>query len=166
MNSIKNSKNDDAIELQEDEDARKIVRCCLDDLLEKVEEVIKNKEGTKRVEPSNNEREDSGSLKPDSSDKSEDLDVTIIENEEVIMIISDSEEETVQTAEEKKEVKETKMDVEEAPAEDVQSLLDKMMEQTMKDTEKMDYSDPNNSGTEQVEEVVLKEDAIHNSKGY
>lgn len=54
-------------------------------------------------------------------------------------------------------IKEPK-DKHESTKKDVQQLLDEMMIQTMKETEQQNEVDSDLSGTEKVEEVILKED--------
>lgn len=150
----------DAIGVKDAGEAQKIVKTCIEDLLGKVEQIINNKNNDKAPEAGIVEvRADDLAAK---SDNSQDMDVTIVENEEVIMIISDSEEEMVDTLDTtlKNDKKDEKMVVDEG-VNDVQFVLDQMMEQTMKNT---DYVDHNNSGKIDGEQVAAKDDLTSKGK--
>lgn len=72
--------------------------------------------------------------------------MSIVETEDVVMVISDSDEEVVPAPskeDKKEEINGTEV------VQDVQSMLDKMMEATMIDTTKPDGLELNNSGGEE-----------------
>uniref|UniRef100_A0AAR5P9I3 Calcineurin-binding protein cabin-1 MEF2-binding domain-containing protein n=1 Tax=Dendroctonus ponderosae TaxID=77166 RepID=A0AAR5P9I3_DENPD len=157
-------------EVEDEGEAQKIVKSCLEDLLGKVENIINNKNSVEV--PKANILETRAEDTAVKSDNSQDMDVTIVENEEVIMIISDSEEENIdapdislknnkkETVEKVSFSQDEKMIVDANEGiNDVQLVLDQMMEQTMKNTE---YSDHNNSGQIESDQVVSKDDS--NSK--
>ncbi|XP_030756514.1 calcineurin-binding protein cabin-1-like isoform X2 [Sitophilus oryzae] len=147
LNSIKNF---EVAKNEIDEFSESVVQECLEDILRKVDEILADKE-TKNAE----------------TDKKEEDDCIAVEEVQDVIMISDSEDECVNVEqvdkieENNEEKRDTVLKEGSEGQKDVQYLLDKMMEQTMKDVDKLDDSDPNNSGTEQIEEVVVKEnDAV------
>ncbi|XP_066152387.1 calcineurin-binding protein cabin-1-like isoform X2 [Euwallacea fornicatus] len=148
LNSLKSQSNDSSTL----EEAKEIVKACLEDILTKVEEAVKESTSTESTVVVEGEKQ--GDVKDIKSDDLEDMDVTIIENDDVVMIISDSEDEVecaLKASSNNKD--ESKMEVDdqkEVSRDDVQSMLDKMMEATMTDPDKLDNSDTNNSGAEHL----------------
>ncbi|KAL1517234.1 hypothetical protein ABEB36_001024 [Hypothenemus hampei] len=109
-----------------EENAEEVVKACIEQLLNQVEEIIEGKEPPRLSE----------------DDKKPEL--IVMETDDVIMIISDSDEEPPKLE---------KM-VTTAPSSttNVQAILDKMMEQTfLEKQDKSDCSEANNSGPDQVE---------------
>lgn len=76
--------------------------------------------------------------------RQDDPDVSIVETEDVVMVISDSDEEVFAAPSKLENKKEEVTGV----IQDVQSMLDKMMEATMMDTTKPNDLELNNSGGE------------------
>ncbi|XP_060519435.1 calcineurin-binding protein cabin-1-like isoform X2 [Cylas formicarius] len=130
LNSIKNITNDDAKELPDEEEEE--VKKCLEDVLMLVDKQLNPKEEENQKAMHELEK-----------------------IQEVIMISDSDEDEMPQLIAEGAADRQEEVSSQSKVA-DVQELLDKMMQETMKQTEN---DDANNSGTDQIEEVVIREES-------